>query len=37
LTRSDLDDRPLALHAELLAFTHPHTHRRIELVRPAPF
>jgi tRNA pseudouridine32 synthase/23S rRNA pseudouridine746 synthase len=27
----------LALHAEFLAFTHPHTQRRIELVRPAPF
>jgi len=27
----------LALHAEALAFTHPHTQRRIELVRPAPF
>jgi tRNA pseudouridine32 synthase/23S rRNA pseudouridine746 synthase len=27
----------LALHAEALAFTHPHTARRIELVRPAPF
>jgi 23S rRNA-/tRNA-specific pseudouridylate synthase len=27
----------LALHAELLAFVHPHTQRRIELVRPAPF
>jgi tRNA pseudouridine32 synthase/23S rRNA pseudouridine746 synthase len=27
----------LALHAESLAFTHPHTQRRIELVRPAPF
>jgi tRNA pseudouridine32 synthase/23S rRNA pseudouridine746 synthase len=27
----------LALHAEALAFTHPHTQRRVELVRPAPF
>jgi tRNA pseudouridine32 synthase/23S rRNA pseudouridine746 synthase len=27
----------LALHAEALAFLHPHTQRRIELVRPAPF
>ncbi|HEU4734235.1 MAG TPA: RluA family pseudouridine synthase [Kofleriaceae bacterium] len=27
----------LALHAESLAFTHPHTGRRVELVRPAPF
>jgi len=27
----------LALHAEFLAFTHPHTQRRIEFVRPAPF
>jgi tRNA pseudouridine32 synthase/23S rRNA pseudouridine746 synthase len=27
----------LALHAEALAFTHPHTRRRVELVRPAPF
>jgi tRNA pseudouridine32 synthase/23S rRNA pseudouridine746 synthase len=27
----------LALHAEALAFVHPHTQRRIELVRPAPF
>jgi tRNA pseudouridine32 synthase / 23S rRNA pseudouridine746 synthase len=27
----------LALHAESLAFTHPHTQQRIELVRPAPF
>jgi tRNA pseudouridine32 synthase/23S rRNA pseudouridine746 synthase len=27
----------LALHAEALAFVHPHTQQRIELVRPAPF
>ena len=27
----------LALHAEALAFTHPHTGRRIELFSPAPF
>jgi len=27
----------LALHAEALAFTHPHTQRRIALERPAPF
>lgn len=27
----------LALHAEALAFTHPHTGRRIALERPAPF
>jgi len=27
----------LALHAEFLAVTHPHTQRRIEFVRPAPF
>ncbi|HSR95896.1 MAG TPA: RluA family pseudouridine synthase [Kofleriaceae bacterium] len=27
----------LALHAEALAFLHPHTQRRIELLRPAPF
>jgi tRNA pseudouridine32 synthase / 23S rRNA pseudouridine746 synthase len=27
----------LLLHAEALAFTHPHTQRRVELVRPAPF
>jgi tRNA pseudouridine32 synthase/23S rRNA pseudouridine746 synthase len=27
----------LALHAEALAFTHPHTGRRIALHRPAPF
>ena len=27
----------LALHAEALAFTHPHTARRVELVCPAPF
>jgi tRNA pseudouridine32 synthase/23S rRNA pseudouridine746 synthase len=27
----------LALHAEGLSFLHPYTHRRIELVRPAPF
>jgi tRNA pseudouridine32 synthase/23S rRNA pseudouridine746 synthase len=27
----------LALHAEFLAFTHPHTQQRIEFVRPAPF
>ncbi|HET7503285.1 MAG TPA: RluA family pseudouridine synthase [Kofleriaceae bacterium] len=27
----------LALHAESLAFVHPHTGRRVELVRPAPF
>jgi len=27
----------LALHAEALAFMHPHTQRRIELLRPAPF
>jgi tRNA pseudouridine32 synthase/23S rRNA pseudouridine746 synthase len=27
----------LMLHAEALAFAHPHTGRRLELVRPAPF
>jgi tRNA pseudouridine32 synthase/23S rRNA pseudouridine746 synthase len=27
----------LALHAEALAFLHPHTQRRLELVCPAPF
>jgi tRNA pseudouridine32 synthase/23S rRNA pseudouridine746 synthase len=27
----------LALHAEAIAFVHPHTGRRIELARPAPF
>jgi tRNA pseudouridine32 synthase/23S rRNA pseudouridine746 synthase len=27
----------LMLHAEALAFTHPHTGRRVKLVRPAPF
>jgi tRNA pseudouridine32 synthase / 23S rRNA pseudouridine746 synthase len=27
----------LLLHAEALAFTHPHTGQRMELVRPAPF
>ena len=27
----------LALHAEFLAFTHPHTERRIEFVCPAAF
>lgn len=27
----------LMLHAEALAFTHPHSGRRVELVRPAPF
>jgi tRNA pseudouridine32 synthase / 23S rRNA pseudouridine746 synthase len=27
----------LALHAEFLAFTHPHTQRPIRLTRPAPF
>ncbi len=31
-------DQPrLMLHAERLAFVHPHTGERIELVRPAPF
>ena len=34
--RATADDR-LALHAEALAFTHPHTGARIELCRPAPF
>jgi len=27
----------LMLHAEALAFCHPHTGQRVELVRPAPF
>jgi tRNA pseudouridine32 synthase/23S rRNA pseudouridine746 synthase len=31
------DGERLALHAEALAFTHPHTGARIELERPAPF
>jgi tRNA pseudouridine32 synthase / 23S rRNA pseudouridine746 synthase len=30
-------DRRMMLHAEALAFTHPHTGARIELARPAPF
>lgn len=40
ITGDRLYGRPaarLALHAESLAFSHPHTQRRIELVRPAPF
>jgi len=31
------DGERLALHAEALAFRHPHTGERIEIVRPAPF
>jgi tRNA pseudouridine32 synthase / 23S rRNA pseudouridine746 synthase len=32
-----LPEARLALHAEAVAFTHPHTQHRIALVRPAPF
>ncbi len=30
-------DERLMLHAEALAFSHPHTGQRMEIVRPAPF